>query len=102
MPDVHTSELLAAMLKMRDQVCVDLGISPLNDDTLEAYISKTQRAAGEIRDAVREKNFAKGLSEVYVRKFSLLRTKPEYVWLGDYPTEAERRKRGISSFSAAQ
>ena len=102
MPEAHLSELLTAMLKMRDQMCVDLGISPLNDDTLEAYISQAQRAVGEIREAVQEKNFVKGLSEVYVRKFSLLRTKPEYVWLGDYPKEAERRKQGIGSFSAAQ
>jgi hypothetical protein len=102
MPDAHLSELLTAMLKMRDQICVDLGVSPLNDDTLDAYISKTQRAAGEMREAVQEKNFVKGLSEVYVRKFSLLRTKPEYIWLGDYPKEAERRKQGLSSFSTAQ
>ena len=102
MPEAHVSELLTAMLKMRDQMCVDLGISPLNDDTLEAYISKTQRAAGELRDAVQEKNFVKGISEVYVRKFSLLRTKPEYVWLGDYPKEAERRKQGLGTFSTAQ
>jgi hypothetical protein len=99
MPGAHLSELLQAFLKMRDQMCLDLGISPLKDDTLEAYITKTQRAAGELREAVQEKNLAKGLSEVYLRKFSLLRTKPEYVWLGDYPKEAERRKQGLSSFS---
>ena len=99
MPDAHTSELLQAFLKMRDQMCVDLGISPLNDDSLEAYISKTQRAATELREAVQEKNFMKGLPEVYLRKFSLLRTKPEYVWLGDYPKEAEQRKQGMGSFS---
>jgi hypothetical protein len=101
MPEAHLPELLTAMLKMRDQMCVDLGISPLNDDTLEAYISKTQRSAGELRDAVQEKNFVKGLSEVYLRRFSLLRTKPEYVWLGDYPKEAERRKQGLGTFSTS-
>jgi hypothetical protein len=99
MPEANTSELLQAFLKMRDQMCVDLGISPLNDDSLEAYISKTQRTANELREAVQEKNFVKGLSEVYLRKLSLLRTKPEYVWLGDYPKEAEQRKQGIGSFS---
>ncbi len=33
-------------------------------------------------------------------KLSLMKTKPEYVWLGDYPREAEQRKQGVSSFAA--
>ena len=99
MPDVAIAELLAAFLKMRDQVCFDLGISPLSDDTLQAYIDKTQRAVGEMREAVQEKNFVKGVPEVYLRKFSLMKTKPEYVWLGDYPKEAEQRRQGFNSFA---
>jgi hypothetical protein len=101
MPEATTSELLQAMLKMRSQVCVDLGISPLNDDSLEAYISRTQRAAAEARAAVEEKNFAKGLAQVYLRKFSLRKQKPEYSWLGDYPKEAEQRKQGFGSFTTS-
>jgi len=100
MPEATISELLQAFLKMRDQVCLDLGISPVNDDTLEAYVQKMQRSATEMRDAVQSKNFAKGLPEVYLRKLSLLKAKPEYVWLGDYPKEAEQRKQGMSTFAA--
>jgi hypothetical protein len=100
MPDAMTSELLAAFLKMRDQVCVDLGISPLNDDTLEAFIAKTQRSAEDARKAVSQKSFATAMPEVYMRKLSLIKTKPEYVWLGDYPKEADRRKQGTGSFAA--
>jgi len=94
MPGSTTYELLQAFLQMRDQVCADLGISYMKDDTLEAYIAKTQRAVTDMREAVKQKNFATGLSEVYYRKLSLLKTKSEYVWLGDYPKEAERRKQG--------
>lgn len=101
MPDATSSELLQSFLKMREQVCLDLGISPVNDDTLQAFINKTQRAVGELREAVQQKNFVKGLPEVYLRKFSLLKAKPEYIWLGDYPKEAERRKQGLSSFATA-
>lgn len=100
MPEATTSELLQAFLKMRDQVCLDLGISPLNDDSLEAYVQKTQRSITELREAVQGKNFVKGLPEVYLRKFSLLKTKPEYIWLGDYPKEAEQRRQGLGSFAA--
>ena len=100
MPEASTSELLQAFLKMRDQVCLDLGIQPVNDDTLQAYINKMQRSATEMREAVQEKNFVKGVPEVYLRKVSLLQTKPEYVWLGDYPKEAEQRKQGFNTFAA--
>ncbi len=58
-----------------------------------------QRAAGEMREAVQQKSFVRGLPEVYFRRFSLLKTKPEYVWLGDYPKEAARWKQGFSSFA---
>lgn len=100
MPDVTTSELLQAFLKMREQVCLDLGISAVNDDTLEAFINQRRRAATEHREAAQQKNFAKGLLEYYLHKFSLRKTKPEYLWLGDYPKEAERRKQGLSNFAA--
>ena len=100
MPEAAPSEVLQAFLKMRDQVCLDLGISPVNDDTLEAFIAKTQRTATEAREAVKQKSFATGLPEVYARKLSLMKTKPEYVWLGDYPKEAEQRKQGMGSFAA--
>lgn len=96
MPEVGTGELLQAFFKLRDQVCMDLGISPVKDDTLEAYIAKVQRSATEMRTAVKEKNFAKGLSQVHYRKLSLLKSKPEYVWLGDYPKEAEGRRQGYA------
>jgi hypothetical protein len=100
MPDVAIGDLLHAFLKMRDQICLDLGIAPVNDDTLQAYINKMQRSASELREAVQQKSFVKGIPEVYLRKFSLMKTKPEYVWLGDYPKESERRKQGIGSFDA--
>jgi len=96
MPEGTTAELLQAFLRMRDQVCIDLGISPVGDDTLDAYMKRVQRTLTEMRDAVRQKNFAVGLSQFCFRKFSLLKTKPEYVWLGDYPKEAERLRQGFA------
>jgi hypothetical protein len=96
MPGASTSELLQAFLRMREQICQDLGISPLRDDSLEAYVAKTQLAATDMRDAVEQKNFATALSHFYYRKFSLLKTQEEYTWLGDYPKEAERRKQGFA------
>ena len=96
MPGTTTYELLQAFLQMRGQICQDLGISPLRDDSLEAYIAKTQMAAGDMRDAVQQKNFATAVSNYYYRKLSLLKTREEYTWLGDYPKEAERRKQGFA------
>jgi hypothetical protein len=101
MPEANPSELLQAFLKMREQVCLDLGIQTVNDDTLEAYIAKMQRSVAEMREAVQSKSFVKGVPEVYLRKFSLLKTKPEYVWLGDYPKEAEQRKQGFNTLAAS-
>ena len=101
MPEANPSELLQAFLRMREQVCLDLGIQAVNDDTLEAYIAKAQRSATEMREAVQSKSFVKGVPEVYLRKLSLLQTKPEYVWLGDYPKEAEQRKQGFNAFAAS-
>jgi hypothetical protein len=100
MPEATPSELLQAFLKMREQICLDLGIQPVNDDTLQAYINKMQRAATEMREATQEKNFLKGIPEYYFRKVALIQTKPEYVWLGDYPKEAEQRKQGFNTFAA--
>jgi hypothetical protein len=97
MPDATLSELLNAFLQMRGEVCQDLGISVMNDDSKEAYFAKVQRTCSEIREAVSGKNFAKGIPQFYWRKFSLLKTKSEYVWLGDYPKEAERRRQGVIS-----
>jgi hypothetical protein len=96
MPAATTSELLQAFLQMRDQVCQDLGISPMRDDSLEAYIAKTQTAAADMRDAVQQKNFATAVSNYYYRKFSLRKAREEYAWLGDYPKEAARRKKGFA------
>ncbi|HKV24997.1 MAG TPA: hypothetical protein VJN93_10445 [Candidatus Acidoferrum sp.] len=95
MPGTNTSELLQAFLRMRDNVCMDLGISVVRDDTLQAYIAKVQRGVSEMRDAIKQKNMATAVSHVYFRKLSLLKTKEEYAWLGDYPKEAERRKQGF-------
>jgi hypothetical protein len=49
MPGSTTYELLQAFLQMRDQMCTDLGISYLKDDSLDGYIAKTQRAATDMR-----------------------------------------------------
>jgi len=96
LPEAQPSELLQSFLKMRDEVCIDLGISPSKDDTLEAYFTRLQRTAGELRAAVQRKNVAAELSEVYYRRFALLKTRPESMWLGDYPKLAERRKQGYA------
>ena len=102
MVEATPSELLQAFLKMREQICIDLGIIPLTDDTLEAYISHAQRSAMEMKEAVKEKSFTLGLPEYYYRKLSLKMTNPEYVWLGDYPKEAERRKQGYTVGASAK
>ena len=90
------SELLQEFLKMRDQACLDLGIVPERDDTLEAFIAKKQRSADNSRNTLKQKQFAIGLFEVFLRRLSLMKTKQEYRWLGDYPKEAERRRRGYA------
>jgi len=95
MPETPLHDLQQSFLKMREQVCQELGISFLKDDTLEAYFAKVQRSVTDMREAVKQKSFAAGIPEYYYRRFSLLKTKPEYIWLGDYPKEAARRKQGI-------
>jgi hypothetical protein len=103
MPEAQLSELLQAFLKMRDQVSIDLGVSPAKDDTtIESYFAQVQRTAAELRAAVQRKNIALGLSEVYYRRFSLLKTRPEYLWLGDYPKLAEQRKQGYAAAYGAK
>src|SRR5438477_2527785 len=96
MPGASPPELLQSFLTMRDQVCIDLGIWVLKEDTFEAYMARVRDNLGEIRETVQRKNFALGLSHIYYRRFSLLRTRPEYVWLGDYPKIAEQRKQGYA------
>ena len=94
-PQATLADLLNSFLQTRSQVCSDLGISPLTDDSFEAYAAKVQRSAQERREAVKRRSFARGLSQVYFRKLSLLKTRPEYTWLGAYPQEAERRRQGF-------
>ena len=94
--DLTTRDLLQAFLKLRDQVCMELGIAPLTDDSIEAYSSHVQRTLSDIREAVQQKSFALGLPQVYMRKLTMVKTKPEYVWLGDYPKEAEQRKQSYA------
>jgi hypothetical protein len=96
MPDGSPAELLQSLLTLRQQVCLDLGITPLTEDSLESYIAKAQQSIVDMRAAVKQKNFVTGLPQFYYRKLALARTKPEYVWLGAYPKEAEQRKQGYS------
>lgn len=95
MPQSTVPELLNSFLQMRSQVCSELGVSPQTDDSFEAYAGRLQRSAQERREAVKRRNFATGLSQMYFRKLSLLKTRQEYVWFGEYPQEAERRKQGF-------
>lgn len=95
MPGTPPYELLQGFLQMRDQVCQDLGIAYMKDDSIDAYRAKVQRSATEMRDAVQQKNMASMIPEFYYRRISLLKTKQEYVWLGDYPKVAEQRKQGF-------
>jgi hypothetical protein len=53
-----------------------------------------------MREATQEKNFLKEVPQYYFRKVALIQSKPEYVWLGDYPKEAEQRKQGFNTFAA--
>ncbi|PYP84897.1 MAG: hypothetical protein DMG65_21690 [Candidatus Angelobacter sp. Gp1-AA117] len=96
MPEATTIELLQGFLKLRGEVCTELGIAVLTDDTVEGYTTHVQSVLAGIREAVQKKSFAVALPQFYARKLSLIKTKPEYVWLGDYPTEAEQRKQGMS------
>ena len=99
-PGTPISELLNQLIKMRDQVCIDLGIHVINDDSFEAYTAKVQKSADDMRQAVKNKNFVTGVPQVYLRKLALLKTDPEYVWLGDYPKEAEKRKNAYNTVAA--
>jgi hypothetical protein len=95
MPDATPYELLNSFLQMRSQVCQDLGISVVKDDTFEGYSANAQKRLADIREALNKKNFATVVPQFYFRKFALLKTRPEYIWLGDYPKEAESRKQGL-------
>lgn len=92
MPESNAAGLLQSLLALRQQICFDLGITPLTDDTLDAYIARAQQTAKDIRSAVGKRNFLTGVPQYYYRKLGLMKTKPEYVWLGDYPKAAEQRK----------
>jgi hypothetical protein len=98
-PDATPGELLQSLLTLRQQVCFDLAISPLTEDTLESYVAKVQQSAAEMRDTVKQKNFFTAIPQFYYRKLALTRTKPEYTWLGAYPKEAEQRKQGYRAAS---
>jgi hypothetical protein len=45
-PEAQASELLQAFLKMRDQVCIDLGISPVKDDTIRVLLRQGATNSG--------------------------------------------------------
>lgn len=97
MPESGGAELLQSLLALRQQVCFDLGISPLTDDTVEGYAARAQETAKAIRTAIAQRNFLTGVPQYYYRKLGLMRAKPEYVWLGDYPKAAEERKQVYES-----
>jgi hypothetical protein len=100
MPEASPYELLNAFLEMRSRVCQELGIGVVKDDTVEAYFAKVQHSLVEMRDAVQQRHFTTAVPRVYWQKFSLLKTKPEYVWLGDYPKEADRCRQGFVMHAA--
>lgn len=97
LPGSSAAELLQSLLSLRQQVCLDLGISPLTDDTVEGYAARAQETAKAIKTAIAQKNFLTGMPQFYYRKLGLMRAKPEYVWLGDYPKAAEQRKKAYES-----
>lgn len=102
MPETTVPELFQAFVSMRDQVAIDLGITPLKEETIEAFMSKAQRTVSEVRESLHSRNFATAIPEIYFRKFALLKTKPEYIWLGDYPKIAEQRKQGYLTASGTK
>src|SRR5581483_1161299 len=64
----------------RKNIFLDCRIRIMLDATAMAFrVQSSQRSARELHDAVQQKNFAKGLPEVYLRKLPLLKTKPEYI-----------------------
>ena len=91
-PEATPPELLTRLLRFRDQVCADLGLRPLTDTSLETYIRYTLDSLREIRDVVKKRNVAVGVSQYYSRKAGLSSLKSQLVWLGDYPTLAEERR----------
>ena len=101
MPEATPYELLNAFLEMRNRICQELGIGPVKDDTTEAYFARVQGSLSELREVVKQKHFSTAIPRLYWQKFSLLKTKPEYVWLGDYPKEAERRRQGFAVHAPA-
>jgi hypothetical protein len=90
-PGITASELLKNFLEFRNQVCVDLGIRPLPNATLEEYIAQQQRSAIQRQVAIKNRSVTLGLARYYKRLFSFGRTKPVYEWLGEYPKVAAQR-----------
>ena len=79
-------------LAFRDRVCTDLGLRPMADTSLATYIQRTLESLGEISAAMKKKNMAVGLGQFYSRKLGLASKESQRVWLGDYPTLAEKRR----------
>jgi hypothetical protein len=73
-------------------VCADLGLRPIADTSLAAYIRRTLEALVEIREAMNRRSLAAGLGQYYARTLGLQSRKSQQVWLGDYPKIAEERR----------
>lgn len=88
-------ELLDAMLTLRDRVCHELGLAPLEEATLPLYIAETQRSLLDMRAAFENRSLVAGLSLAGVRKLRSLKPGGDYTWLGDYPELARRRGHAV-------
>jgi hypothetical protein len=91
-PTATPAELLSRFLAFRDRVCMELGLRPIADTSLATYIQRTLESLGEISAAMKKKNMAVGLGQFYSRKLGLASKESQRVWLGDYPTLAEKRR----------
>ncbi|TYQ28820.1 hypothetical protein [Pseudanabaena sp. UWO310] len=79
LPKYSVNELLHSHLEMREQICRDLNIQPLNNLSLNWYILNEQNEAVKRKNALEEKNIFIGLIEAL-----LFELKPKTEWLGEY------------------
>lgn len=78
-PDVSLSDLLQIHLRFRQKMIADLGLVVLTDVSWDAYAEGQQKAAGDRKQALRQRNLLIGM--IKVTRFEL---NPTLEWLGDY------------------
>jgi DNA-directed RNA polymerase subunit RPC12/RpoP len=83
-PGEKPSQLVAAHLKLREEMIGDLDVSVRTEDTAEAYFENEKKATRERKERVRRR-WALGI----LLEFKFFEKNPKYQWLGEF---ARKRK----------